>query len=74
MDCCKKNNLNHTETGVRSDNRKNIFVLCVLGVVTALVTVRLFEIPIGNILYFGVFLACPLMHVFMMRGPGNDKK
>lgn len=49
-----------------------IICLAALGVVFAAVTV--FKVSIGNLLYFAVFLACPLMHIFMMKGHGGHNQ
>ncbi len=48
--------------------RNTILAIClaVLGVVFLATTV--FKVSAGNLLYFAVFLACPLMHIFMMKG------
>ncbi len=50
----------------------NILKLCLLGVVVAAVSVFVFKIPISNVLFFGLVLACPLMHVFMHGGHGDN--
>ncbi|OGK12160.1 hypothetical protein A3C98_04870 [Candidatus Roizmanbacteria bacterium RIFCSPHIGHO2_02_FULL_37_15] len=55
-----------------------IFLLCVLGVVATIVAVTIFKIPLNTIFFFGILLACPLMHFFMMSGrhdhQAKDKK
>jgi hypothetical protein len=30
-----------------------------------------FDVPLGSLAVFGLFLACPLMMIFMMRGMGG---
>jgi len=36
-----------------------------------LVAVWALKIPLGSLLPWGVFLLCPLMHIFMMKGHGE---
>ena len=47
--------------------------LCALGLVVVLVAVFFLKISLTNILFFGAILACPLMHLFMMKGHGHDE-
>lgn len=49
-----------------------LICLAVLGV--AVIAVTVFNIPIGSLIYFGIFLACPLMHLFMMKGHDGHKE
>lgn len=49
----------------------NLLKLCLLGVVLAVTAVTLFKLPISNVLFFGLILACPLMHIFMHGGHGD---
>ncbi len=44
---------------------------CLLLIPVALVVIVVFRIPINSLLPWGVFLLCPLMHVFMMKGHGG---
>ncbi len=47
-------------------NNKTV-VVC--GVVLAvLVALYLLKVPPNTLITFGIFLACPLMHIFMMKG------
>lgn len=55
-----------------------LICLAVLGV--AVIAVTVFKVSIGNLFFFGVLLACPLMHLFakqrssasfMMKGHGG---
>lgn len=52
----------------------NVLKLCLLGIVLAVVAVTLFKIPISNVVFFGLILACPLMHVIMHGGHGDGGK
>ncbi len=45
--------------------------LCLLPI-AAFVAVGVFNVSVSNLLFFGLLLACPLMHVFMMRGMGHQ--
>ena len=44
---------------------------CFVVLTAAVIAVTVFKIPFGSLLYFGIFLACPLMHLFMMKGHGG---
>lgn len=39
----------------------------------ALAVIYFFKIPVRSLLPWGVFLLCPLMHVFMMKGHGEHE-
>ena len=51
--------------------KTKILVICLVVFAVAVAAVTIFGVPFGNVLFFGVFLACPLMHVFMMNGHGG---
>jgi hypothetical protein len=46
--------------------------LCVGLVVLALLAITVFKVPVNTVVYTGILLACPLMHVWMMRSGGNN--
>jgi uncharacterized membrane protein len=48
-----------------------MMALCLIPML-AIVAVTVFQLPLSNVLLFGMVLLCPLMHVFMMRGMGQD--
>lgn len=48
-----------------------LLMICLAVLAVIFVAVTVFKISIGNLLYFAVFLACPLMHIFMMKGHGG---
>lgn len=54
--------------------RGKLLIICltVLGIVFIAATV--FKVSIGNLFFFAVLLACPLMHFFMMKGHGQHEK
>ena len=47
-----------------------MMALCLLPI-AAVVAVSVFQVSVSNVLLFGVFLLCPLMHLFMMGGHGG---
>lgn len=52
-----------------------LLLVCLLGILVAWVAIYFFNIPVNNVLFFGIALACPLMHVFMGHGShGDDNK
>jgi len=48
--------------------KSKILMICLAVLAAAVAAVTVFKVPFGNVLFFGFFLACPLMHVFMMKG------
>lgn len=53
--------------------RSKLLVICLAALGVAFVAVTVFKVPFGSLLYFGIFLACPLMHIFMMKGHGGHE-
>lgn len=50
---------------------RSTLLLC-LGVLSlAIVAVAVFKVPFGTVALFGLVLACPLMHVWMMKDGGH---
>ncbi len=49
-----------------------LMLACCLIPIAALVVVFVFHIPLGTVGTLALFLLCPLMHLFMMRGMGHD--
>ena len=45
--------------------------ICLVALAVIVIAVTVFKVSVSNILFFGIFLACPLMHVFMMKGHGG---
>lgn len=82
MDCCSKNHNHQTKNNIKNQNitpvvakkkssKLGILLLCIAGATAGIVVLKLMNIRIGAILPYAVFLLCPLMHIFMMRGHGD---
>jgi len=48
-----------------------ILTVCLIGAAIAIVVLTVFKIPITNLAYFIFLLACPLLHLFMMKDHGH---
>jgi len=53
--------------------KNKLLLICVAVLVIAVVAVTVFKVSVGNLFFFAIFLACPLMHLFMMKGHDNHK-
>lgn len=51
--------------------KSKLLLICLAVPVIAVIAVTVFKVSIGNLFFFGVLLACPLMHLFMMKGHGD---
>lgn len=65
MNCC-------AEKVDKNQPRKWPYV-CAIGIVGAIVGLVIFKISPANLLFYGIMLACPLVHVFMMKDHGSHK-
>jgi uncharacterized membrane protein len=45
-----------------------IMILCCLIPIVAVAAISVLGVPGNSVLYFGLFLLCPLLHLVMMRG------
>ncbi len=49
-----------------------VLIICLLGLVAGGLALFVFKLPVGSVLTYGFILACPLLHILMMKG-GNHK-
>lgn len=64
---------NHDDTHAhdrRFMSGKLIWV-CFAGIAVAVIALTVFKISLGNIIFFGILLACPLTHFFIMKDGGH---
>jgi hypothetical protein len=73
-------NDDHEQKGVLSKHGL-LMLLCCLIPIVAIAAIRLFDIPLKGVLYYGLLLLCPLSHVLMVvgkmnrqRGPASEDK
>ena len=77
MNCCSKDKHGKHAEGVEQKQEaagagvKFSWWWCLLLVPVVLGLIFFFKIPFRSLLPWGVFLLCPLMHVFMMKGHGD---
>ncbi len=45
-----------------------LMILCCLIPMAALAAITIFRIPANTVIYGGIALLCPVMHLFMMKG------
>jgi len=48
-----------------------LLILCFLLPVAGLIAIFVFKVSFGIVLTYGIFLLCPIMHLFMMKGHGH---
>lgn len=54
-----------------SHMKNKLLLICLLVLGGAIVSFTVFKVSLGNLLFYGILLACPLMHLFMMKGHGG---
>ena len=59
-----------TQTKIRKSILKWLSI-CLVVVVLALTAISVFKVSVDNLLFVGVLLACPLMHLWMMKSGGH---
>ncbi|MBI4321421.1 MAG: DUF2933 domain-containing protein [Chloroflexi bacterium] len=52
-------------------NHALLMVICCVVPMALLAAIFVFDVPVGTVGLFLVMLACPLLHLFMMRGMGH---
>lgn len=54
-------------------NRKHLLIMlaCCLIPIVALAAIFVFKIPANSVIYFGILLLCPALHLLMMRNMGH---
>ena len=64
------NNINNQVKSTSLVSAKT-FGICLAAVGIAVVAVTLFKVPISTVGTAAILLACPLLHVWMMRNGGH---
>jgi len=66
----------HVHNRSQSPMKKSSTLLfaCIVLVSIAGIAISIFRVPPSSILLYGAILACPLMHIFMMRGMSHGEK
>lgn len=65
--------MNHTSTQSKENSLFSVKTLgiCLALIAAAVVAVSVFKISTGTIFLAGVLLACPLLHIWMMKDGGH---
>jgi UPF0716 family protein affecting phage T7 exclusion len=54
-------------------NKNKLPLVCLVVFAIAIIAITVFKVSIGNFLLLAILLACPLIHIFMMKGHGGRK-
>lgn len=54
--------------------KSKLLLICIAVFVIAIIAASVFKVSIGNLFYLAILLACPLIHIFMMKGHGSHEK
>ena len=74
MNCCSENKKKKPEENQQATEKKPLkfsWWWCLGLIPIALGVIWIFRIPVTGLLPWAVFLLCPLMHIFMMKGHGE---
>lgn len=67
--------INQTEAKTEAQKSYSRFMkigtICVLLLAIAFIATFFFSVPIGTLLFAAILLACPLLHIFMMKNGGH---
>ena len=62
---------NHSATLAKSKSQNTSLKwlgICIGLITLAVIAVTIFRVSVSTLIFGGVLLACPLMHIFMMKG------
>lgn len=66
---------NHNTTVTSQTKTKNTALkwlgICLGVVALSLIAISVFKVSVGNLFFVGALLACPLMHIWMMKDGGH---
>ena len=74
MQCHSNQNQKEKGLALESNHKNGLpqwLFLCGLAAFGILIAVTVFKISLPNVLFYGIFLLCPLMHIFMMKDHGG---
>ncbi|KKS98009.1 MAG: hypothetical protein UV73_C0004G0151 [Candidatus Gottesmanbacteria bacterium GW2011_GWA2_43_14] len=81
MNCCNNDEKSkQQESGNESNQSPKInprakwLYLCGAVLIATFAAVSVFKVPINNLLFYGAILACPILHVFMMKDHSKGNK
>lgn len=65
--------MNMNETAITQKSAKSlvstkVLFICLAVVALAITAVTIFKVSVGSLFFIAALLACPLMHIFMMKG------
>lgn len=64
--------VNHTHVQKNSLISTKTIGICIAVVAVAFLAVTIFRLPVSTVVFAGILLACPLLHVLMMKGGGHN--
>ena len=68
MHCHTNHNPNET---IHKNSPPQWLYLCGLAAAGILIAVTVFKLSLSNVLFYGIILLCPLIHIFMMKNHGQ---
>lgn len=68
MNCCHSEQKNNSEQKSKPLVSTKILFICIAVVAIAIIAVTVFKVSINSLFFIVALLACPLMHIFMMKG------